>query len=135
MLIQLWQLMRSMREESLPCVEKFGLSGFDPWVLGEIERLHYPGEIVRATQIPAPTVSQTLKRLEAEGFIVRSLEPSDLRKMRFEVTEKGRQVMQVSKKCMVQALEHRLERLSPAQQQSFMEILRTLGAESAVERK
>lgn len=128
--------MRSMREESMPCLEELGLSPFDPWLLAEVERHHYPGEIVRVTQMPAPTVSQTLKRLEAEGFIVRSLEPSDLRRMRFEVTEKGKQVMNVSQKCMVQALEHRLERLSPAQQQSFMQILGTLVAQvPEVERK
>lgn len=113
----------------MPCLAELGLSGFDPWVLAEVDRHHYPGEIVRVTQMPAPTVSQTLKRLEAEGFIVRLLEPSDLRRMRFEVTEKGKQVMKVSKKCMVQALEHRLERLTPAQQQSFTEILATLAGE------
>ena len=119
----------------MPCLEELGLSPFDPWLLAEVEQHHYPGEIVRVTQMPAPTVSQTLKRLEAEGFIVRSLEPSDLRKMRFEVTEKGQQVMEVSQKCMTQALEHRLERLNPAQQYSFMETLGTLAAQPEVERK
>ena len=120
----------------MPCLEELHLSPFDPWLLAEVEKHHYPGEIVRTTQMPAPTVSQTLKRLEAEGFIVRSLEPSDLRRMRFEVTEKGKQVMAVSQKCMAQVLEHRLERLGPAQQQSFMQILGTLAEQATeVERK
>ncbi len=122
-LTRIWKLSRDMREETMPQLEALGLSPLDPWLLSEIEKHHFPTEAVRMMQIPAPTVSQMLKRLEADGLVIRSLDPSDLRRYRFDLTEKGRHLLNESQKPMLAAMERRLERLNPQQRQQFLELL------------
>lgn len=119
----MWKLMRDLRDETLPQLERLGLAPNDPWLLASIEHRHHPSEVVRLTQLPAPTVSQMLKRLEAEGLLVRSLDPADLRRYRFALTARGREVLQQSRALLTAAMEWRLKRLSPAQRRQFVELL------------
>jgi DNA-binding MarR family transcriptional regulator len=123
--------MRDLRDETLPQLERLGLAPNDPWLLAGIEHHHHPTEVVRLTQMPAPTVSQMLKRLEAEGLLVRSLDPSDLRRHRFELTARGREVLQESQALLMGAMERRLKRLSPEQRQQLHELLDLLTANPA----
>lgn len=123
--------MRDLRDETLPQLERLGLAPNDPWLLAGIEHHHHPTEVVRLTQLPAPTVSQMLKRLEAEGLLVRSLDPSDLRRHRFELTARGREVLQESRALLMGAMERRLMRLSPEQRQQLHELLDLLTANPA----
>ncbi|MDX2004695.1 MAG: MarR family transcriptional regulator [Meiothermus sp.] len=125
-LTRIWKLSRDMREETLPHLEQLGLAPTDPWLLSEIEQHHYPTEAVRIMQIPAPTVSQMLKRLETGGLVVRSLDPSDLRRYRFELTEKGKALLGESQKYMLAAMERRLQRLTPEQRKTFDDLLDVL---------
>jgi len=122
-LTRIWKLSREIREETLPHLETLGLAPTDPWLLSEIDRHHYPTEAVRIMQMPAPTVSQMLKRLEADGLVARSLDSSDLRRYRFELTEKGKRLLEGSQKYMLAAMERRLNRLSPEQRRQFVELL------------
>lgn len=122
-LTRIWKLSREVREETLPHLERLGLAPTDPWLLSEVEKYHYPTEVVRIMQIPAPTVSQMLKRLEADGLVVRSLDPADLRRYHFQLTEQGKAVLEESRQCMLRAMERRLERLTPEQRRQFVELL------------
>lgn len=122
-LTRIWKLNRDMREEAMPHLEALGLSAFDPWLLAEIEKHHFPTEAVRIMQIPAPTISQMLKRLEADGLVIRSLDPTDLRRYRFDLTEKGKGLLQESQKHMLASMERRLERLTPEQRGQFVSLL------------
>lgn len=130
-LVRIWRLIRDLRDETLPHLERLGLAPNDPWLLAGIDRCHYPTEVVRLTQLPAPTVSQMLKRLEAEELVVRSLDPSDLRRYRFELTARGREVLEESRALMMSAMERHLERLSLEQRQQFHELLDLLTADPA----
>jgi DNA-binding MarR family transcriptional regulator len=122
----MWKLMRDLRDETTPQLERLGLTPNDPWLLAGIEHHHHPTEVVRLTQMPAPTVSQMLKRLEAEGLLLRSLDPSDLRRHRFELTARGREVLRESRALLMGAMERRLARLSPQQQRQLHELLERL---------
>jgi DNA-binding MarR family transcriptional regulator len=122
----MWKLMRDLRDETTPQLERLGLAPNDPWLLAGIEHRHHPTEVVRLTQMPAPTVSQMLKRLEAEGLLLRSLDPSDLRRYRFELTARGREVLRESRALLMGAMERRLARLSPQQQRQLHELLERL---------
>lgn len=122
--------MRGMRDETAPQLEALGLSPHDPWLLAELDRHQYPTEVVRITGMPAPTVSQILKRMEGDGLVVRSLDSSDLRRMRFEVTKKGKHLMEQSQKLLLGAMERRLERLDPKQREQFVGFLDILAQES-----
>jgi len=118
--------MRDLQDETLPELERLGLAPNDPWLLAGVDRYHYPTEVVRLTQMPAPTVSQMLKRLEAEGLLLRSLDPSDLRRYRFELTPRGREALEQSRAHMTGAMERRLERLEPQQRRQLRELLEIL---------
>ncbi|GIW33072.1 MarR family winged helix-turn-helix transcriptional regulator [Meiothermus sp.] len=122
-LTSIWKLSREVREETLPCLERLGLAPTDPWLLSEIEKYRYPTEVVRIMQMPAPTVSQMLKRLEANGLVTRSLDLGDLRRYHFQLTEQGKAVLEESRQCMLRAMERRLERLTTAQRHLFVELL------------
>ncbi|MBO1437966.1 MarR family transcriptional regulator [Meiothermus sp. CFH 77666] len=130
-LTYLWKLTRELREEALPHLERLGLAPTDPWLLAEIERHRYPTEAVRAMQMPAPTVSQMLRRLEQAGLVVRSLDSADLRRYRFELTERGRALLEESRQHIQRAMERRLERLSPKERQQFARWLEVLASEEA----
>ncbi|RIH85851.1 putative HTH-type transcriptional regulator YusO [Meiothermus luteus] len=125
-LTHLWKLTRELREEVTPQLERLGLAPTDPWLLAEIERHRYPTEAVRAMQIPAPTISQMLKRLEQAGLVVRSLDPTDLRRYRFELTEQGRFLLEESRKHILQAMERRLNRLTSEERGKLAEWLEIL---------
>ncbi|MCS7069510.1 MAG: MarR family transcriptional regulator [Meiothermus sp.] len=125
-LTHMWKLTRELREEVLPHLERLGLAPTDPWLLAEIERHHYPTEAVRAMQMPAPTVSQMLKRLEQAGLVVRSLDPADLRRYRFALTEQGKALLEESRRHIQEALERRLKRLSPKEQAQLARWLEVL---------
>ena len=48
-------------------------------------------ELARATHLKAPTVSVTLKNMEADGLVVRRVDENDARVIHVYLTEKGRQ--------------------------------------------
>ena len=47
-------------------------------------------ELARATHLKAPTVSVTLKGMEADGLVVRKVDENDARVIHVYLTEKGR---------------------------------------------
>lgn len=116
----MWRLTRVLREETLPTLEGLGLAATDPWLLAELERHPYPSHLAHTTQIPPPTISQMLKRLERQGLVERRLEPQDLRRYRFALTDNGRKALGESQEAMQQALKRRLERLTE-EERAFLE--------------
>ena len=48
-------------------------------------------ELVNLTRLKAPTVSVLLRRMEEEGYVVRTPDPADRRAVRVSLTEKGRE--------------------------------------------
>ena len=49
-------------------------------------------DICRLTQLKAPTVSLTLQKMEASGFITRVVDEDDKRNVRIFITEKGKDI-------------------------------------------
>lgn len=47
-------------------------------------------DLVERCRVEAPTVSRTLQRMEAMGFVVRRQDPDDARVSRVYLTERGR---------------------------------------------
>ena len=68
-----------------------GLSVVDTQTLGIIAAAESPltaGEVSAATQLPSSTTTRVLDRLESAGFIARSADPSDRRKVVVSVMPK-----------------------------------------------
>lgn len=125
-LARLWRLQRALREETEPELAKLGLGGFSPWLLRVVQRHPYPMEAARAMGLPAPTVSQMLRRLEAQGFLRRSLDPKDLRRYRLELTPEGEKALAQAEALLEAALARRLARLTPKEQALLVELLSRL---------
>ncbi|MCC6093621.1 MAG: MarR family winged helix-turn-helix transcriptional regulator [Eubacterium sp.] len=93
------EVIRSMHQfrELKPLVCSNGLSRGKIWLMGVTWKLSCKREdhmvrvsdIVASTGIPAPGVSRILKGLEADGMLVRVLNPSDRRTTLVSITEKG----------------------------------------------
>lgn len=119
----IWRLSRHLREEATPCLEQIGLGRFDPWMLEAIDQWAYPSKIVEVTLLPAPTISQYLRRLEKAGLVVRAFDPQDLRRFRFEVTPHGRHLQQLGRQCITRALEARLQGFSESEKSQLLHLL------------
>lgn len=72
------------------------------------------GELARAEQVSAPTMSRLVRVLERDGLVVREAHESDARSVRVRATAKGRGVLQRARARRVEELAELLERSSAA---------------------
>ena len=66
-------------------------------------------ELVRETHLKAPTISVTLKSIEADGLVVRKTDEKDARVIHVYLTEKGRQTDD-----RIREIHHELDRIMAA---------------------
>ena len=66
-------------------------------------------ELVRETHLKAPTISVTLKSMEADGLVVRKTDEKDARVIHVYLTEKGRQTDD-----RIREIHHELDRIMAA---------------------
>ena len=66
-------------------------------------------ELVRETHLKAPTISVTLKSMEADGLVVRKTDEKDARVIHVYLTEKGRQTDD-----RIRDIHHELDRIMAA---------------------
>jgi DNA-binding MarR family transcriptional regulator len=94
-----------------------------------------PGAIARALDISRTTLTGLLDRLEAEGFIVRSLNPADRRSFTLTATERGRtlayQVDGHRRELLARALSHMAPRDLQALRDGLTALLEALDAEQS----
>jgi DNA-binding MarR family transcriptional regulator len=76
--------------------------------------------------MPKPTVTVTLKRLEAAGLLRREIDSADLRRHRLVLTPEGRKAMSRGLALLSDAFGARLDRLSAPQQASLRTLLQKL---------
>jgi len=122
----LWRLQRSLREETEKGLEHLGISGLEAWLLRVLQLHPYPSEAARRMGLPLPTVSHMLKRLEEGGFVVRTLDPKDLRRFAFRLTDGGEEALSRAEALMAEALRRRLARLSPEEVRALLRLLARL---------
>lgn len=123
---RIWRLQRSLREETEEGLEALGLSGLEAWLLRTLKRWPHPSAAARGMGLPLPTVSHMLKRLEGRGLVERALDPGDLRRFSFRLTEVGERALQGAEALMERALARRLSRLSPQEAQELLRLLALL---------
>lgn len=78
-------------------------AGLDPkgfFLLSMVEHHPYPSDLSRALVLPQPTISHMTKRLEEGGFLRRAVEPDDLRRYRFTLTDTAKSAMQAARTCL-----------------------------------
>lgn len=95
-----------------------------------ISLIHQEGvtqlDLVHRTHLSPPTVSITLKKLEAAGYISRTVDTQDQRAVRVFLTEKGRQLNEASLKS-IKALDAILmQGLSADETETLLNLLRRM---------
>ncbi len=80
-----------------------------------------PGDLARAEQVTAPTMSHIVAALERESLVARLPDPEDRRVQRLEATEKGRQVLEEGRQRRIRLLADRLAVLAPEEQRLLAE--------------
>lgn len=73
------------------------------------------GALAKAEQVSAPTMSNLVAALEAEGLAVKRADRADRRAVRIEATAKGRALMQEGRRRRLALIRRRLARLSRAE--------------------
>lgn len=92
-------------------------------MLAEIDAHPHPAALAAQLCMPKPTVTVYVKRLEAAGFLRRSIDATDLRRHHLALTPTGRRALTRGLTLLSAAFGERLERLSPAQQLVLAELL------------
>jgi DNA-binding MarR family transcriptional regulator len=107
-------------------IAALGLEPKELFLLGAVDEHPYPAELATELCIPKPTVSVTVKRLQAAGMLRREIDPKDLRRHRLTLTATGRRTMSRGMELLSQAFGARLERLSANQRGQLAAMLEQL---------
>jgi DNA-binding MarR family transcriptional regulator len=93
------------------------------FLLAEVDDHPYPAELAERLSMPRPTVTVAVKRLEADGFVRREIDASDLRRHRLRLTPAGRKLTQRGLAVLSTAFAARLARLSNSEQGALNALL------------
>ncbi|GAB6875384.1 MarR family winged helix-turn-helix transcriptional regulator [Thermaerobacter litoralis] len=122
----IWRLQQVVLREASPCLERHGLFRMAPFALAMVRRCGTPSGVAAALGLPAPTVSHILRRLEAEGWVTRQVDPDDLRRHRLALTPSGLEALRAARSCLEAAMEGRLEALTPPEREQLARLLARL---------
>lgn len=107
-------------------IAALGIETKDLFLLAEIDEHPHPAELAVALLMPKPTVTVTVKRLEAAGFVRREIDASDLRRHRLTLTPAGRKAATRGMALLSDAYGSRLDRLSVSEQSHLRSLLEKL---------
>jgi DNA-binding MarR family transcriptional regulator len=130
LIAQLGHLQRSLHTSATAILAPLALSPAALLALHHIAQQAHPSALAACLQMPRPTVSHLLRRLEAQGLVARAFDPADLRRSRLSLTGAGEELLADATRAIEVALARRLERLSPDEQDVLLHLLeRLLAAE------
>lgn len=123
LLARIWRLQRLLREEAEAGLRDHGVSGLEAWLLRVLKHHPHPTEAARRMGLPLPTVSHMVRRLEAQGLLLRAREEGDLRRFRLLLTPKGERVLEEAERLFAEALKRRLDRLDGDEEATLLRLL------------
>jgi len=121
-----YQLLTSVIPSVAPAIAALGLDAKELFLLAEVDEHAYPAELAATLLMPKPTVTMTVKRLEASGFLRREIDTEDLRRHRLAMTPSGRKAMTQGLALLSKAFAARLGRLSGSEQEHLKALLEKL---------
>ena len=113
-------LRRLRREDDASGVSAPRLSALSVVVFGGPVTM---GQLAKAEQVRAPTMSRLVATLEADGLVRRVLDPSDKRIVRLESTETGRTLLYAGRRRRVAALSADVARLSADERRALVAVI------------
>jgi DNA-binding MarR family transcriptional regulator len=121
-----YRLLMSAITSVAPAIAALGLETKELFLLAELDEHPHPAELAATLCMPKPTVTVTVKRLEAAGFLRREIDASDLRRHRLLLTPAGRKVTTQGLALLSKTFGGRLARLSAAKQTELKALLEAL---------
>lgn len=118
-----YRLLMSATSAAAAGIEALGLETKELFVLAEVDAHPYPAELAATLNMPRPTITLYVKRLEAAGLMRREIDPADLRRHRLQLTPAGRKLTEAGLKLLSDAFGARLKRLGAAEQQHLKALL------------
>lgn len=120
---QMWIVLNDIVDEISPQLATQGLLPQTFFLLLEIEQHPFPAEIARAMQLPPPTVSYFIRKLEELGYLSRQSEPNDLRRFRLTLTASGQKVLGEGQVLIDEAANRRLANFSAQEKKDLERLL------------
>jgi DNA-binding MarR family transcriptional regulator len=81
------------------------------------------GHLAQAEQVRPPTMTRIVHALEAQGLIVKSIDPADRRTIRLSATLKGKRLLLRARSRRLQTLATHIAALRPAEQATLRRAL------------
>lgn len=122
----LTQAARSLRTALSHKLNEAGLyAGQDAVILAIAEQgCATPGHIAQKLGVKAPTITRTITRLEAQGFVERSSDEVDGRLTMIKLTESGEKTVAHIKMSLAECSENAIEGLSAKEVKNLVKVLR-----------
>lgn len=83
-------------------------------------------ELVNLTHLTAPTVSVSLHKMQAQGFVYIENNPDDLRQTTIRLTQKGRELHELVKFKLKETEQIMLTGISDSEKETLIELLKRL---------
>jgi DNA-binding MarR family transcriptional regulator len=128
-----WSVTRAMKQHVGPLLRReHGVEFKDFMLLEGVDRggMH-PGQLCESLSLAPSAVSRMLDDASQHELVVRSLDPGDLRRMRVEITPKGRAVLSAARQTMTRLVGQWLKALPPAQARLLVESIQMLSGQIA----
>jgi len=125
----MWMTQQAIFGSASDALEPLGLNPKSMAVLAVCEIMPYPHDIAKSLGAPFPTISNILRELERLGYVERSLDKNDRRKIRIERTVLGTQKHDEAVEAINVASERVLGKLSDQRRIELQTILAELTAE------
>jgi DNA-binding MarR family transcriptional regulator len=84
------------------------------------------GDLADAEQVRPPTMTRIVNALEAQGMVAKSKNEDDRRNIYISATVKGKRAMIAGRRRRIEALVHRIDRLSAPEQETLRSGIRVL---------
>lgn len=127
----LWAVDHGLAAKSKRMETTLGVTGPQRFVVRMVG--HYPGvsagKLAGLLHLHPSTLTGILRRLESRGFLVRHVDPTDARRARFELTEKGRELDNVTTGTVEAAVTRALKHASARKLDAAREVLVALARE------
>jgi DNA-binding MarR family transcriptional regulator len=119
--------MWTFRQEATRAFEPFGLRPIKVLLLELIgQGLQHPKALAEMLDAVPPAISALLAELEAQGFITRTLDPEDRRRVILELTGEGRVMREKLSEAWCRVMMRRFSRLDQSELESLLAIYRKL---------
>jgi len=128
---QLWSLDHAMMTRSKWMGRELGVTGPQRLVLRLVGKAPHitAGDLAETLRFDPSTLTGILTRLEAAGMLERIEDPADRRRVRVQLTPRGKQVDRFAKGTIEQAVSRALERSGPEDIAATQRLLQALVAE------